>query len=112
MISSTGAVTGTIAAQNQSVSSNISGAYSKTAIQVTGTYTTDLTVQVTVDGTNWVSLASATAVTNVGTGTQAAVIPGAATGIFRVDSSSLMGIRVIALGLFTGSATVSISSDD
>ena len=75
------------------------------AIQVTGTYTGALTVQGTVDGSNWIA---APLVINYGANTQSSTIPSAAVGIFQVGTEGFTAVRVTALGAMTGTAVVTL----
>ena len=84
------------------------GAFDTAAIQVTGTYTGILTVQVTIDGTNWISLAAATSLINMATAAQSATIASAAVGMWQLDVSSCVGVRVTALAAVTGTAVVTL----
>lgn len=84
------------------------GDYDTCAIQVSGTYTGILTVQVTVDGTNWISLGGTTALINVSSALTAATIASGTQGIFQLDVSAFTGVRVTALAAITGAATVTL----
>jgi hypothetical protein len=118
--SSTGQNTGTISTQNvgapngnavtalSTVSCPLGGAFDTAAIQVVGTYTGVLTVQVQLDGGTWVDLTGATSLVNVATGVSAANIASAAQGVFQVDISGFTGVRVTAKAAVTGSAVVTI----
>ena len=81
--------------------------YGTLTIQTFGTYTGALTVQVRLDGTNWISLGGS-AVTNVNAGTQSATIASATQGIFQVDVSGYPEVRVTALAAVTGSVVVTM----
>lgn len=78
------------------------------AIQVTGTYTGALSVQVTNDGTNWVTLAGATVVYNVASAASAATITSAQVGVFAVNTTGVVKTRVTALAAVTGTAVVTM----
>ena len=86
----------------------LNGAFDNASIQVTGTYTGILTVQVTIDGTNWVSFSGATSLTNAITGAQTATIASAAVGIWQLDVSGFVSVRVTALAAVTGTAVVTM----
>ena len=77
-------------------------------IQVTGVYTGALTPQGTVDGTNWIALAT---VLNVNTNALTSTVASAATGIFQVDVSGFQLFRISANAAVTGTATVSIRAN-
>jgi len=111
---------GTISAQNSNPNSGVATAnstvqlpqatdYDTVAIQVAGTYTGALSLQGTVDGTNWITLGGAQALTNINTGAQVAAIPSAATGIWQADVSGFQSVRISANAAVTGSAVVSIA---
>lgn len=78
-------------------------------IQVTGTYTGALSIQATVDGTNWVTLSGASLVLNAATSAFAATIASGAQGLFQVAVSSFVKVRVTALAAVTGTATISLN---
>lgn len=84
------------------------GSWDTVAIQVFGTYTGALSIQVQLDGTNWVTLTGVTSITNTITGVQTANIPSGTQGVYQIDISGFTGIRVTALGAVTGTATVTI----
>ncbi len=79
-------------------------------VQVVGTYTGVLSLQVTNDGANWVTLATATGVTNVAAGTTAATIASAAPGVYSLNIPGAMKTRVTGLAAMTGTATITIRS--
>jgi hypothetical protein len=77
------------------------------AIQVMGTYTGAISVQVTADGTNWVTLGG-TPVLNVNTGALAATIASAAPGCYQVNVGGFTRARATGLAAMTGTATVTM----
>lgn len=77
------------------------------SVQVTGTYTGALSVQGTVDGSNWVTIGGVP-ITNVSTGAQVAAIPSAAVGIWQIGVGGFSQIRVTALAAVTGTAVVTM----
>ncbi len=81
-------------------------------IQVTGTYTGALSVQGTVDNTTWVTLTTAQTFTNAATSAQAATITSAAVGIFKVECSGYVQMRVTGLAAVTGTAVVTIRASN
>lgn len=112
-IQNTGAPTGNAVTANSTVTlMTPNGDYGSAAIQVTGTYTGALTVQVTLDGANWVALGGTTALVNINTAATAANIASATQGIFQLDTSGFAGIRVTALAAVTGTATVTICATE
>ena len=109
----TGAITtqnlvpaGTATANSAVTSPNLNGA-GGLAIQVTGTYTGALSLQATVDGTNWVTLGGVPLV-NVNTGVSSGTIATAVQGIFQADVSGFKFVRITGLAAMTGTATVSL----
>jgi hypothetical protein len=119
---STGTTSGTISAQNvaspngntptanSTVTCPLGGIYDTGVVQVTGTYTGVLTVQVQLDNGTWVDLTGATSLINVGAGTQSANIASGVQGIFQFDVAGFSGFRVTAKAAVTGSATVTVSA--
>lgn len=79
------------------------------AIGVIGTYTGALSVQGTIDGTNWVTIGGTTLL-NVATGVLSANIPSAATSIYQTEINAFAQVRVTALGAVTGTATVALEA--
>lgn len=77
------------------------------AIQITGTYTGALSLQATVDGTNWVTLGG-TPLVNINTGVSSATIVSAAVGIFQADVAGFLKVRITALAAVTGTATATL----
>lgn len=75
------------------------------AIQVTGTYTGALTVQATVDGTNWIAAPS---VLRLSTNAQSATIASATQDIFQVEATGFAQVRVSANAAVTGTAVVTM----
>lgn len=102
------APTGNGVTDGSTVKADIGGSYSSTSIQVRGTYTGALTVQVTLDGDLWVTVSSANALTNLATCAQSATIASAAQGIWTINTAGVVGIRVTSLAAVTGSAAVTI----
>lgn len=76
-------------------------------IQVTGTYTGALTVQATVDGSNWISVNS---VQNIGTGFVSTTIASGVQSIFQTDASGFLAMRVSANAAVTGTATITLEA--
>jgi len=76
-------------------------------IQVTGTYTGALSLQGTIDGTNWVTIGS-NVFFNVNTGAATATITSASVGIFQAECTNYQQVRITGLAAMTGTATVSI----
>ena len=79
-------------------------------IQVSGVYTGALSLQATIDGTNWVTLGGATLLTNANAGTAAATIASAATGIFWADVATYSKVRVTGLAAMTGNASITLQT--
>lgn len=76
------------------------------SIQVTGTYTGALSVQVSVDNVNWITAGGG--ILNYNTSAQTATIASAAVGIFQVGVEGVQAMRVSALAAVTGTAVVTI----
>lgn len=77
-------------------------------VQVTGSYTGVLSMQVTVDGTNWITLANKS-FQLLSSGAQADTITSATVGIWKIDVSGAAKIRVTGLAAMTGTAAVTIN---
>lgn len=77
-------------------------------VQVTGTYTGALSGQVTVDGVNWVTLAN-TNFQLITTGACVSTIASASVGIWKMDLSGFLKIRISALAAVTGTAVVTVN---
>lgn len=119
---SSGTVRGTILARNigspngntvtadSTVSLTLNGDYDTISIQTVGTYTGALTVQVTLNGSDWIALGGTTALINVSTAATSATIASASQGIFQADVSGFAGVRVTALAAFTGSVAVTLQA--
>lgn len=97
---------GTATANSAVLSGTLNGQNCAT-IQVTGTYTGALSLQCTVDNTNWITIGGLV-FTNINTGDQAATITTGQTGIFQADCAGYNQIRVTGLAAMTGTAVVSI----
>lgn len=78
------------------------------SIQTVGVYTGVLTLQVTIDGVNWISLGGV-AIVNVNTGANSATIPSAAQSIYQADVSGFNMARISANASVTGSVQVTLS---
>lgn len=76
-------------------------------IQVTGTYTGALSVQVRLDGQNWKTLGG-NQIMDVATAVGAATIPSASQSVYQVDISGYDDVRVTALGAVTGTANLTL----
>ena len=80
---------------------------SSLAPQVTGTYTGALSLQVSVDGTNWITVGG-TPLINVNTGGYLASVTSALQSIFQADCGGFTKARITALAAVTGTAVVTI----
>lgn len=78
-------------------------------VQVTGTYTGALSMQITTDGTNWVTSGYA-ALWNMNTGALSSTIPSAATGIWQFDVAGHVKTRITGLAGMGGTAVVTINA--
>lgn len=83
------------------------GAAATLSIQTTGTYTGVLSVQVTIDGATWVTMAG-TPMLNINTGAYSATIASAAVSVYQVDVAGFLKARVTALAAVTGTAVVTV----
>jgi hypothetical protein len=95
------------ATANSAVATGVLNGASTLMVQVTGVYTGALSVQGTVDGTNWVTLANI-AFVNLATDIGSATIPSAAVGLWTVNVAGLTQARVTALAAVTGTAAVTL----
>lgn len=80
-------------------------------IQVTGVYTGALSLQGTVDGTNWITIGG-TSLINVATGASSATIASGVQGIFQTEISGFNQVRLTALAAVTGTATVTLRASE
>lgn len=76
-------------------------------VQVQGTYTGALTFQGTTDGSNWVNISVLPRGSVAGAYHQSSVFSGT-TGVFASTASGFIQFRVTALGVVTGTATITI----
>lgn len=76
-------------------------------VQVFGTYTGALSLQVTLDGTNWITVGG-TPFLNVNTGLYLATITSALQSIFKADVTGALKARITALAAVTGTANVTL----
>lgn len=82
------------------------------SIQVEGTYTGVLSVQARVASTAvWVTLSGASTLVR-DTGTYSATIPSAGKGLWQVDCTGYVAVRVTGLAAMTGTAVVSKRATD
>lgn len=77
------------------------------SIQVTGTYTGALTLQETVDGTNWITIAGSPLYNDV-TGAYNNTITSGSVGVWTAEIAGRASIRLTALGAVTGTAVVTM----
>lgn len=79
------------------------------SFQVTGTYTGGtLSVQYTVDNTNWLTMNATANIYNVFTGAYTSAVTNAGQGIFIVNVAGLLGVRIAANAAMTGTAVVTM----
>lgn len=78
------------------------------SVQVEGTYTGALTIQISNDALTWTTLAS-NSVLNINTGAFSSNIPSGATGFYQCDITGAMHVRVTALSAVTGTALMNIA---
>jgi len=77
--------------------------------QITGTYTGALSLQVTVNGTAWVTVGGIPFL-NLNTSTYLATITSALQSIFQSNIAGAIKARITALGAVTGTATVNLQA--
>lgn len=100
-----------VATANSAVELDLGGNYNTVGIQVAGVYTGALSVQYTIDGTNWITVAGTVvgnSIEDITVGTAAATIASAAQGIRRIRSAGMGKIRVTALAAVTGTANITL----
>lgn len=78
------------------------------SIQTTGTYTGALSVQVTVDGINWITFGGTQIINANLPNTGLATITSALQGIFQTEVGGYVKARVTGLAAMTGTATITI----
>lgn len=76
-------------------------------IQTTGTYTGALSLQMTVDNVNWVTVGGVPLI-NTNTGGYLATITSALQSVFQADVAGAIAVRVTGLAAMTGTATVTL----
>lgn len=81
------------------------------AVQVTGTYTGALSLQGTVDGTNWITLGG-NVFQQVTTGALSATITSGTQSIFLSGVGAFTKVRITGLAAMTGTATITIRGVD
>ena len=77
--------------------------------QITGTYTGALSLQVTVNGTTWVTVGG-TPFINLNTSTYLVTITSALTSVFQSEVAGFLKARITALAVVTGTATVNLQA--
>ena len=75
--------------------------------QVVGTYTGALSLQGTVDGTNWITFGG-TPILNINTGSLLASVTSALQSTFQADVAGFNKVRITALAAVTGTATLTL----
>lgn len=81
------------------------------AVQVTGTYTGALSLQGTVNGTNWITLGG-NVFQQVTTGALSATITSGTQSIFLAGVGAFTKVRITGLAAMTGTATITIRGVD
>lgn len=100
-----------ISAINQTATISSNHDHTSSMFDISGTYTGDLTLQ-TLSGngfTNWVSVTDAR-ILNLSTGVYQSKIPSGEVGSYSVNINGAQGVRLIALGAVTGTATILIKT--
>lgn len=108
-ISTRNLVPGGTATANSAVEITLGNGQNTIAFQTVGTYTGALTLQGTVDGTNWVSFAG-TPILNANTGLWLATVTSALQSVFFAKVSGFTKVRISALAAVTGSVVVTIAA--
>jgi hypothetical protein len=78
-------------------------------IQITGTYTGALSVQLSNNGVNWATVTSSSILNCAGGGLITAISSGT-SGIFQIQVAGLLKVRVTALAAVTGSAVILLTA--
>ncbi|MFT3671302.1 hypothetical protein [Aestuariivirga sp.] len=100
-----------MATANSAVEIDVSNA-ATLIFQTVGTYTGALSIQGTVDGTNWITLGGADLIIRFTTGVKSASVASALQDIWGVDVSGLLKARVTALAAVTGNVTVAAQTSN
>lgn len=79
-------------------------------VQVTGTYTGALSLQLTADGTNWITVGGVPLI-NLNTGGYLATITSALQSVFQADVGGAIKARITGLAAMTGTATVTLRAN-
>lgn len=98
-----------VATANSAVEIVLGNGQNTIAVQTVGVYTGALTLQGTVDGTNWVSFAG-TPILNANTGLWLATITSALQSVFFAKVSGFTKVRISANAAVTGSVVVTIGA--
>lgn len=99
-------LTGTATAASTVALTSLSGEGTLT-VQVEGTYTGALSLQVRDDGTNWVTQTGNNTFIGVG-GAGTATITSGSTGIWQVGIAGFQDVRIAALAAVTGTAVINL----
>ncbi|WP_448510960.1 beta strand repeat-containing protein [Immundisolibacter sp.] len=100
------------ATAGSAVELTLSTGYSIALVQVTGTYTGALSLQYTVNNTDWVTHATGNdpAFFNLNTGLAAFTIGSGTTGIFKIPVAGATKVRITGLAAMTGTAAITINA--
>ncbi|WP_269221989.1 hypothetical protein [Flavobacterium sp. IMCC34518] len=96
-----------VATANSAVEITLTGA-NLLSIQTTGTYTGALSVQITINGTTWVTLGGTQIININSPNTGLASITSALQSIFQLEVGGALKARVTGLAAMTGTATVTM----
>jgi hypothetical protein len=99
-----------VATANSAVEISLQG-NAQLAIQTVGTYTGALSIQVTIDGTNWLTV-TASSLLKIITGTYLPSITSAEQSAYQFECSGLMKVRITALAAVTGNVTVNLRANN
>lgn len=103
---------GTITANNQSVAALDVEAFRTYAFSVVGAMSATLRVQVTVDGINWTTLTGNSTLLNTITGAWMSAATVTAAGVYALDVSSFMGVRITSTAYTSGSPVITAFAAD
>lgn len=95
---------------NSFVQLSITSGFDTASVQVVGAWVGTLIVQGSLDGKNWVTLNSATSLTNTNTQAQSSTIASAAQGIWKFDVAAANFVRVTASAWTSGTANITLAA--
>lgn len=90
-------------------SCTVTGSAASVTVQLTGTWSATVQIQITRDGTNWVNVTGSYSVTNAATGAYVSAGGITATGVYHADVSGVSGVRVITTAYTSGTVTGTVA---